>query len=68
MHFEDISCFLPLICVFFEPSRRLTLEVDSNVCGGFFRSTSRFLSLDADATFVYCVEECGHLVPIWIAS
>ena len=66
---------LPLLYEFLEPSRRLTFEVDSDVCDfsvrdGFCRSTSRtsrFLSLDADSPLVYCVEEYQHLVSIRIA-
>jgi hypothetical protein len=66
---------LPLLYEFLEPSRRLTLEVDSDVCDssvrdGFCRSTSRtsrFLSLDADSPLLYCVGEYQHFVSIRIA-
>ena len=66
---------LPLFYEFLEPSRRLTLEVDSDLCDssvrdGVCRSTSRtsgFLSLHSDSPLVYCVEEYQHFVSIWVA-
>jgi len=66
---------LLLLYEFFEPSRRLTSEMDSDICDssvrdGFCRSTSRtsrFLSLDADSPLVYCVKVYHHLVSIRIA-
>ena len=66
---------LPVLYEFLEPSRRLTLEVDSDVCDssvrdGFCRSksrTSRFLSLDADSPLVYCVDDYQHYISIRMA-